>query len=102
MGDIVYNLDGTSRRKCRCTDKPNTWLAHWERGTGEDLPEKCCAKYCGNYVEVGAHVRHDGSDGRIPWIVPFCQWHNKRPSSEAIELKYGVILCGASMTTDCE
>ena len=102
MGDFVYNLIGTSGRKCRCRTRPNTWLAHWERGTGLPLPEKCCAKYCRRYVEVGAHVRHHGSDGRIPWIVPFCQHHNKRPPSHAIELKNGVTLCGAAMNIDCD
>lgn len=100
MPTFVYNMVGTSRRKCVCTTRPRTWLAHWERGTGLELPEKCCAKYCRNYVEVGAHVRIEGEDGRIPWIIPFCQHHNKRPSHEAIELKAGVTLCGAAKV-DC-
>jgi hypothetical protein len=64
------------------------------------LPEKCQAKYCGNYVQVGAHVRSEG-DLRTIWIIPFCQHHNKRPSSEAIELKDGVTLVGASVKLDC-
>ncbi len=97
---IVYNIDGTSSRKCQCTGLPRTWLGHWERGTGLVLPLKCVAKYCRNYVEVGAHVRDD-DDRRIVWIVPFCQYHNKRPSSEPIELKDAVTMCGGSMTMDC-
>ena len=100
MGDIVYNADGTSGRKCKCLDRDKSWLAHWVRGTNTDLPDKCCAKGCGAYVEVGAHVKHP-DDLREIWIVPFCQWHNKRPSYLGIELKWGVQLCGASPKIDC-
>ncbi|MGA4634959.1 hypothetical protein ACPA5B_13875 [Pseudomonas solani] len=100
MPHFVYNIDGTSSRKCQCSTIPKTWLGHWERGTGLALPVKCVAKYCGNVTEVGAHVRDD-DDKRIVWIVPFCQYHNKRPSSEPIELKDAVTLCGGSMTIDC-
>jgi hypothetical protein len=101
MGDIVYNVDGTSSRKCVCKTGSKTWLAHWERGTGLTLPDKCCARNCSGGVEVGAHVRLEGGDGRIVWIVPFCQFHNKRPSSTPIELKWAVMLCGAAKS-DCE
>lgn len=101
MGDFVSNVVGTSGRKCSCLTRPNTWLSHWERGTGLALPEKCCAKSCANYVEVGAHVRLHGSDARTVWIVPFCQKHNKRPVTKAIELKWGVVLCGAAKS-DCD
>jgi hypothetical protein len=100
MSEYVYNAVGTSGRKCRCTDRDRSWLAHWVRGTGLPLPEKCCAKYCHRYVEVGAHVHHQ-DDLRQIWIVPFCQYHNKRPADERIYLKDGVTLCGASPRIDC-
>ncbi|MDH5326023.1 MAG: hypothetical protein OEZ68_07430 [Gammaproteobacteria bacterium] len=58
------------------------------------------AKWCGNVVEVGAHVR-DADDLRLVWIVPFCQYHNKRPTSEPIALKDGITMCGGSMSVDC-
>ncbi len=101
MGDFVYNMVGTSSRKCICKAGAKTWLAHWERGTGLNRPDKCCAKYCGNVIEVGAHVKLEGGDQRIPWIVPFCQYHNKRPDSEPIELKDAIMLCGAAKI-DCD
>ncbi|HEY1028044.1 MAG TPA: hypothetical protein VGE28_10530 [Pseudomonas sp.] len=101
MPTFVYNLDGTSNRKCQCTDLPRTWLGHWARGTGETLPVTCVAHRCGNAATVGAHVR-DEEDQRIVWIVPFCQKHNKRPSSTPIQLKPGISMCGGSMTGDCE
>lgn len=98
---FVYNMHKTSRRKCRCKTGPKTWVGHWTRGTGLRLPDKCSAKYCRRYVEVGAHVRIEGEDGRTPWIIPFCQYHNKRATSYPIELKHGVTLCGAARI-DCD
>lgn len=97
----VTNVDGTSVRKCVCSNGIKTWLGHWERGTELTLPDKCCAFGCGTYVQVGAHVKEVGGDQRIIWIVPFCQFHNKRPSTEEIKLKPGVTLCGAAKV-DCE
>jgi hypothetical protein len=100
MGDIVYNATGTSGRKCQCNGySDKSWLAHWERMTNQNLPAKCCAKGCGDYVAVGAHILHT-DDLRQIWIVPFCQWHNKRPSTVPIELKWGVML-GRASTTYC-
>lgn len=100
MAHGVYNLVGTSGRKCQCSVLPRTWLAHWERGTKLSLPDKCVAKGCSKLVEVGAHV-YDADDLRIVWIVPFCQYHNKRPTDELIWLKDDVTMCGGSMTSDC-
>ncbi len=105
----VYNIDGTSSRKCKCTysyghliGKSNTWLNHWQQGVGAGLPKTCVAYRCRNSPQVGAHVREEGGDGREVWIVPFCQYHNKRPSDERIELKHNTIMCGGSMSKDCE
>jgi hypothetical protein len=103
LGIFVYNIDGTSSRKCQCSyDGSKTWLGHWDyhKAAGEKMPEKCQAKFCREYVAVGAHVRDD-DDKRLVWIIPFCQYHNKRPSSEAIELKGEVSMVGGSMTLDC-
>ena len=100
MPDFVNNVDGTSKRKCQCLYGSKDWISHWERGTGLVRPLKCCAKWCSDYAVVGAHVKHVGSDQRIVWIIPFCQYHNKRPSNMDIELKLGVMLCGAAKI-DC-
>lgn len=86
MSHIVYNIVGTSSRRCQCTTGPNTWLGHWSRGTGEALPATCVAKYCSRAVAVGAHVK-DADDLRIVWIVPFCSHHNSRPGTEQIPLR---------------
>lgn len=58
MSDYVYNAFGTSGPQRKCLDKDKSWLAHRVRGTGLDLPERCCAKYCGDYGTVGAYVLH--------------------------------------------
>jgi hypothetical protein len=98
---FVYNIDRTSRRKCKCKKGLKTWLGHWHRKTRLTLPLKCCAKFCGRNTEVGAHVRLEGGDARIPLIIPFCKRHNKRPSSQPIEIKLDAVLCTASMA-ECE
>ena len=98
---FVYNIDGTSRRKCRCRLGAKTWLPHWGRKTRLALPLKCCAKFCRRRTEVGAHVRLEGGDGRVPLIVPFCKYHNKRASSFPIEIKLETVLCQASMN-ECD
>lgn len=101
MPAYVNNVVGTSKRKCKCTIGSKNWLSHWSRGTGLPLPAKCLARYCSHVVQVGAHVRHFGSDQRIIWIIPFCQYHNKRPSNTYIRLKPGAVLCGAAPGVDC-
>ncbi len=100
MPSHVKNMTGTSRRKCRCSVGPKSWLGHWQRGSGLARPFKCAARGCRRRVQVGAHVRLIGSDGRVPWIVPFCQFHNKRHRSMRIALKPGVTLVGAA-ARDC-
>ena len=95
---IVYNIVGTSRRKCKCRHGTKSWLHHWCRKTLLSLPTKCVARGCRRSTQVGAHVRREGEDLRIPWIVPFCQFHNKRRSSHPIVLKHGAELCKATMS----
>lgn len=102
MVSFVYNIDRTSRRKCRCIHRhARTWLNHWRRHSGVAMPLKCQASHCRRPVQVGAHVREEGGDGRIVWIIPFCKYHNKRRSSTPIGLKHGAMLVGGSMTADC-
>lgn len=98
---IVYNLVGTSRRKCKCRHGTKSWLDHWCRKTNLMRLQKCAAKGCRKPTQVGAHVRPEGSDRRIPWIIPFCQFHNKRSSSQPIVVKHGVVLCKATMA-ECD
>lgn len=100
---FVYNIDGTSRRKCKCRRKlgSKTWLGHWCGKTSLQTPLKCCAKFCRRNTEVGAHVRLEGGDRRVPLIIPFCKYHNKRASSQPIEIKPDSQLCKASMA-ECE
>ena len=95
----AYNVVGTSHLKCQCTYGHKTWLGHWERATGL-LRNKCRAKGCARRAQVGAHVKVVGWDGRTTWIVPFCQRHNKRPSTQRIPLKWGTTLAAAA-ARDC-
>ena len=97
--DYAYNVVGTSHFKCQCSIMPRSWLGHWEKATGR-VRDKCFAKGCGSMAEVGAHVRVVGWDQRTTWIIPFCQFHNKRPDTKLIPLKWGTVLAAAA-ASDC-
>lgn len=96
----MYNMDGTSHRKCTCPSGNGTWLGHWQLATGLMLPASCIVKGCGSAVEVGAHVK-DNDHQITPWIAPFCQKHNKRPSSQLLQLKPNSVLAAAA-GIDCD
>ncbi|MGN0921989.1 MAG: hypothetical protein ACI4NJ_09740 [Cellvibrio sp.] len=72
------------------------WLAHWSQGTGLGIPTGCQAYGCCRTAEVGAKVRHIGSNRLIPWIIPFCRYHEKRPREMPVVLKEGSVLYGCS------
>ena len=95
---FVNNVVGSSKRKCKCNIAHKTWLNHWVQVTDEDIPPKCCAKYCGNDAQVGAHVRVFGDNQSFIWIIPFCQYHNKREDKFYIELKPDTFLGNAANT----
>ncbi|MBV1861822.1 MAG: hypothetical protein KUG77_25605 [Nannocystaceae bacterium] len=94
---------GTTGRKCKCTNGDASWLGHWALAAGVALHSKkhvkCAAKYCRKYSEVGAHVK-DTAYRVTPWIVPFCQYHNKRPATQLITLKPGYTMV-ACASIDC-
>jgi len=98
MADFAYNVVGTSHFKCQCTAGSKTWIAHWERATG-NIRDKCRARGCRKFAQVGAHVKVFGWDQRTTWIIPFCQHHNKRPSTQWIQLKPSILAAAAS--SDC-
>ena len=70
----VINIDDSAEYRC---GKCHSWLEHWCKFTGQDVPRYCAVKNCYNPPEVGAHV--DKSD---PWdafyyIVPLCCKHSQ-------------------------
>jgi hypothetical protein len=98
-GIWVYNMVGTSHRKCHCPSGDGTWLKHWRLATQQMLPPKCIVKGCPRRAAVGAHVKD--SDSQVtPWIAPFCQYHNKRPSTQRYELEPMYTLAAAA-SVDC-
>ncbi len=100
MPKHVQNLEGTSKRKCKCTGlRSKTWMGHWGKHTGQNLRVKCRAARCPRWAQVGAHVSRIGHDGRVGYIVPFCQKHNKRPRTQILRLKKESPLAPSSMGT---
>lgn len=96
----VSNLVGTSKRKCKCSGhKKKTWLQHYENKAGV-VPGKCVAKGCRKYAQVGAHVTLlDRNVGSRVFIVPFCQYHNKRHHNTRIPLKKKTLLADGAKSS---
>lgn len=69
---IVENIPATSAKKC---GPCGSWLKHYNKHTGWTL--WCQAKGCGDFAEVGAHVRNArGGAAKEHFIVGFCKKHN--------------------------
>jgi hypothetical protein len=99
-GICVYNMVGTSHRKCTCKSGDGSWLRHWELAAHQVRPAKCIVKGCPRPVRVGAHVK-DGDHRVTPWIAPFCQYHNKRRATVRLALKPTSLLAAAA-AIDCD
>lgn len=91
----VNNINGTSQNKCNC----GSWLAHWERFTGESIPAYCPELGCMQKPEVGAHVQKDGSTDRNWYIIPLCNTHNKQVGGSLIVSD--ISLASANVANTC-
>jgi hypothetical protein len=94
MVQSVNNLVGTSHLKPR-RKGINSWRAHHIHHA-KVAWHKCSVKGCRRMATVGAHVRETGSPANTTsrYIVPFCQFHNKRPHLLPLRLKKGTRLVG--------
>ena len=92
----VVNINGTSQKTCRC----GSWLAHWEKYSGQSLPVYCSERWCTGKAEVGAPVQKDGSKGHAWYIVPLCSKHNAQ-TGECLELVDSIKLASANVAVTC-
>jgi hypothetical protein len=92
----VININGTSLNICKC----GSWLNHWKKFGGQDLPSYCSEKSCLKKPEVGAHVQKDNSTDRKWYIIPLCTVHNLK-TGESIEIMDGVALVSANVSETC-
>jgi len=101
MPDGVLNMRSLPSNYSRVTAAPMNWLAHWSHGTGLSIPARCQAYGCLRPAQVGAQVKHIGSSHLMPWIVPFCEYHQQRPLEMPVVLKQGSVLYGAVPELSC-
>ena len=92
----VSNINGTSTNTCKC----GSWLNHWKKYSGSQLPAYCPESTCVNKPEVGAHVQKEGSSDRGWYIVPLCSKHNAE-SGGSIEIG-SIALASANVSTTCK
>jgi hypothetical protein len=70
----VRNVNGISLNRCSC----GSWLEHWIRFSGRDLPVYCAELSCYYAPEGGACVQKD-DDSDLNWyIIPLCATHDTR------------------------
>ena len=92
----VININGTSQNTCKC----GSWLAHWQKFSGQALSKWCSERNCIKAPEVGAHVQKDGSTDKGWYIVPFCDEHNKKTGA-SLDLMDSATLVSANVSETC-
>jgi hypothetical protein len=92
----VININGTSQQTCNC----GSWLAHWERYSGQSLPVYCPERWCTGKPEVGAHVQKDSPRNHVWYIVPLCSKHNAL-SGKCLDLVDSIKLASANVAATC-
>jgi hypothetical protein len=91
----VQNINGTSDKSCPC----GSWIDHWEKFSGESLPNLCPEKTCTKKDLVGAHVQRADSTDKGWYIVPLCSEHNKQATT--LELWQDTTLVSANVAQTC-
>jgi len=91
----VYNLNGTSKLKCKC----GSWLNHWNNFTKQST-EYCRAKGCMKKTTAGAHVKKCVNYDQKHYIIPFCHEHNFMEG--CIEINTGTDLVSANKSITCK
>lgn len=94
----LRNIKGTSENDCSC----GSWIAHWEKFSGEKAPSTCPAIGCKNTGTEGAHVRKGGGSTDQDWyIYPLCRSHNKKTDQE-LEVSDAYQLVSANKAKTCD
>ncbi len=90
----VKNINGTSRNTCGC----GSWLAHWERFSGQSTPF-CQAKGCIKRDVVGAHVQKAAWGADRDWYVyPLCNEHNRYSGELEVSDTYALVPANVAQT----
>lgn len=92
----VVNINGTTQNTCSC----GSWLNHWKKFSGQELPAYCPEERCPQKPEVGAHVQMDSSIDSSWYIIPLCKTHNAE-TGRALTVNDSVSLVSANVGKTC-
>lgn len=92
----IKNINGTSEKTCEC----GSWINHWEKFSGEELPSKCPVIGCNNKPEVGAHVQKDEKNDNNWYIIPLCKNCNNK-KGETLQVENNIKLVSANVSKTC-
>ena len=92
----VKNIKGTSEKTCNC----GSWLDHWTKFSGQQLPQSCREIRCAQKPEVGAHVQKADSTDSKTYIVPLCKTHNAE-TDKTLEIMDSTVLVSANISETC-
>jgi hypothetical protein len=73
----VKNLNRATQTKC----KASSWLAHWEKITGQNA-SLCFVKDCIDQPSAGGLVQKDGSSDQNWYVVPLCDHCSKKTGQD--------------------
>lgn len=89
----VFNVSGTSDRKCDC----GSWKNHWINFSKKEWPALCSESTCLNEATVGAHVCLQR--GGKSFIIPLCYEHSA--VTEAIEISDDTVMVPSNVSETC-
>lgn len=91
----IRNINGTSDNDCSC----GSWIAHWEKFSGQKEPIMCPVATCRKTGMVGAHVQKGGGSTDQKWyIYPLCQAHNKHVGELEVSDAYQLVSANKAET----
>lgn len=91
----IRNINGTSDSTCKC----GSWLDHWRKFSGQQVPAYCPADKCYEKTEVGAHVQKDDSSDHSWYIYPLCKKCNAKTwQSLTVNDAYRLVSANVSQT----
>lgn len=92
----VNNINGASQNTCEC----GSWLEHWKKFSGQQLPSHCPEQKCLRKPEVGANIQRDSSTESNWYIIPLCRTHNGE-TGKSLMVSDTMVLVSANVGKTC-
>lgn len=92
----VKNLNGTKDHTCKC----GSWIKHWEKFSGYDIPQFCSVKDCLGEDIVGGHVQKDSATDKGWYIIPICSSCNAKRGQD-LDIDDSTPLVSANVSKTC-